>query len=59
MVDIQLHAHGAEIMAEKMTDRQKVTAWLASIGAPKDEADEVLELCAKDKDARAYYLGLS
>lgn len=44
------------LITEKMTDRQKVTVWLKSIGAPKDEADEVLELCAKDKEARVYFV---
>ena len=38
------------------TDRQKVKAWLDSIGAPKDEAEEVLELCTKDIEARKYYV---
>lgn len=38
------------------SDRAKVEKWLESIGAPKDEADEVLELCAKDTDARRYYV---
>ena len=41
---------------KSVSDRAKVTAWLESIGAPKDESDEVLELCAKDTDARRYYV---
>lgn len=40
-----------------MNDREKVTAWLDHI-QEKDEAcrAEVLEQCAKDKEARAYYV---
>lgn len=43
-------------MQNAMTDRQKVTTWLASIGAAQDEADEVLALCKADTDARRYYV---
>ena len=42
---------------EIKTDRQKVNTWLDSINET-DQAtrDEVLGQCAKDKDARAYYV---
>ena len=45
-------------MAEKMTDRQKVNAWLDHIGCT-DEAEraEVLETCSKDMEARKYFVG--
>ena len=41
----------------KISDRQKVNAWLDWIGE-HDQAvrDEVLENCAKDKEARSYYV---
>lgn len=43
-------------LKSRLTDRQKIEEWLESIGCPKDEANEVLENCAKNKDARAYFV---
>lgn len=51
-----MNARERFLAGSKLTDRQKITAWLAGIRAPKDEADEVLELCKADPEARAYYL---
>lgn len=44
---------------KSISDRQKVNAWLNYI-QETDQAcrDEVLELCAKDKEARAYFIRL-
>lgn len=40
-----------------MNDRAKINAWLDHIGEDDPACrDEVLEQCAKDKDARAYYV---
>lgn len=45
-------------LKKEQTDRQKVNAWLDKIGsADEKERNEVLELCARDKEARAYYVG--
>lgn len=38
------------------TDRQKVTAWLNKIHATPEEAQEVLQLCATDNEARIYFV---
>lgn len=42
---------------QAQSDRQKVEAWLTQIGE-HDEAirAEVIEQCAKDREARAYYV---
>lgn len=39
-----------------MTDREKVTEWLKSIGALPDEQQEVLQMCVKCGDARRFYV---
>ncbi len=42
---------------KKQSDRQKVNLWLDSIGETDPECRrEVLDHCAKDPDARAYYV---
>lgn len=43
---------------QMQSDRQKVNAWLDHIGE-QDPAcrNEILENCAKDPEARAYYVG--
>lgn len=43
-------------LKSNQTDKEKILAWLASICAPQDEVDEVIELCRNDKDCRAYYV---
>lgn len=47
----------AEILAEKLTDREAVNAWLAGINetCPACIA-EVMAQCKADSDARAYYV---
>lgn len=44
------------MMLSAKSNRQKVTAWLKSIHATPEEAKEVLELCATDKEARIYFV---
>lgn len=46
-----------EFLGSEMTERQKVLAWLASIGET-DQAciDEVIDQCKNDPEARAYYV---
>lgn len=42
----------------KLTDRQKVEAWLDTIGEFDPACrDEVMRECAADKEARIYYVG--
>lgn len=45
-----------EQLKTRDTDRAKINAWLKSIGAPQDEADEVISNCAADRECRAYYV---
>lgn len=39
-----------------MTDREKVIRWLQSIGATADEIAEVVGLCSRCRQARAYFV---
>lgn len=44
-------------LKNSVSDRQKVEAWLDHIGEhDKATRDEVFENCAKDKEAKAYFL---
>lgn len=49
---------GLAELKRAQSDRQKVELWLTKIGE-HDEAcrAEVIEQCAKDREARAYYVG--
>lgn len=59
IMDNPVHPRGEKILAEKLTDRQKVCAWLDKIGEHDPAClSEVLEACAKDASARAYYVSL-
>lgn len=45
-------------MGKPKTDREKILAWLASINAPQDEVDELIELCKNDIECRKFYVNL-
>jgi hypothetical protein len=47
-----------EELKNRGSDRSKILLWLASINAPQDEIDELLELCKNDIECRKFYVKL-